>query len=215
MATRGSSMMATRGSSMMATRGSSLMATRGSSMMATRDNSMMATRGSSMMEGIGQIGKCSAEIKKKSLAELARLNFHYMVACLKGASEFKTDDKGGHCQQLKADDSHQQKACPQQGDLRLLGPPSGRGAHGRARTCDRRIPADLRADSQATVPPTPPMRRKSGSAARNRSANTNIRLGVGRTKSVKELEQSQEGHRRKVKESLERGQGEPRRKVKS
>ncbi|GFO21574.1 hypothetical protein PoB_004807900 [Plakobranchus ocellatus] len=46
--------------------------------------------------------------------------------------------------------------CPQQGDLRLLGPPSGRGADGGARTRDRRIPADLRADSQATVPPTPP-----------------------------------------------------------
>ncbi|GFO26642.1 hypothetical protein PoB_005314700 [Plakobranchus ocellatus] len=44
---------------------------------------------------------------------------------------------------------------PQQGDLRLLGPPSGRGADGGARTHDRRVLADLRADSQATVPPTP------------------------------------------------------------
>ncbi|GFN78689.1 hypothetical protein PoB_000519500 [Plakobranchus ocellatus] len=44
---------------------------------------------------------------------------------------------------------------PQQGDLRLLGSPSGRGTDGRARTRDRRVPADLRADSQATVPPTP------------------------------------------------------------
>ncbi|GFO26866.1 hypothetical protein PoB_005337100 [Plakobranchus ocellatus] len=34
--------------------------------------------------------------------------------------------------------------------------PSGRGSDGGARTRDRRIPADLRADSQATVPPTPP-----------------------------------------------------------
>ncbi|GFN86396.1 hypothetical protein PoB_001290200 [Plakobranchus ocellatus] len=45
---------------------------------------------------------------------------------------------------------------PQQGDLRLSGPPSGQGAGGGARTRDRRVPADLRADSLATVPPTPP-----------------------------------------------------------
>ncbi|GFN87198.1 hypothetical protein PoB_001370400 [Plakobranchus ocellatus] len=48
------------------------------------------------------------------------------------------------------------KANSQQGDLSLLGLPSGPGADGRARTRDRRGPADLRADSQATVPPTPP-----------------------------------------------------------
>ncbi|GFN85483.1 hypothetical protein PoB_001198900 [Plakobranchus ocellatus] len=48
------------------------------------------------------------------------------------------------------------QASPQQGDLRLQGPPSGRGADGGARTRDRRVPADLRADSQATVPPSPP-----------------------------------------------------------
>ncbi|GFO00862.1 hypothetical protein PoB_002736700 [Plakobranchus ocellatus] len=47
-------------------------------------------------------------------------------------------------------------ASPQQGDLRLSGPPSGQGAGGGARTSDRRVPADLRADSLATVPPTPP-----------------------------------------------------------
>ncbi|GFO01673.1 hypothetical protein PoB_002817800 [Plakobranchus ocellatus] len=46
-------------------------------------------------------------------------------------------------------------ASPQQGDLRLLGPPSGQGAGSGARTRDRRVPADLRADSQATVLPTP------------------------------------------------------------
>ncbi|GFN79366.1 glycine receptor subunit alpha-3 [Plakobranchus ocellatus] len=45
---------------------------------------------------------------------------------------------------------------PQQGDLRLSGPPSGQGAGRGARTRDRRVPADLRADSQATVLPTPP-----------------------------------------------------------
>ncbi|GFO16920.1 hypothetical protein PoB_004342500 [Plakobranchus ocellatus] len=46
-------------------------------------------------------------------------------------------------------------ASPQQGDLRLSGPPSGQGAGGGARTRDRRVPADFRADSLATVPPTP------------------------------------------------------------
>ncbi|GFO14567.1 hypothetical protein PoB_004107200 [Plakobranchus ocellatus] len=34
------------------------------------------------------------------------------------------------------------------------GPPSGQGAGGGARTCGRRVPAYLRADSLATVPPT-------------------------------------------------------------
>ncbi|GFO45431.1 hypothetical protein PoB_007193600 [Plakobranchus ocellatus] len=46
-------------------------------------------------------------------------------------------------------------ASPQQGDLRLSGPPSGQGAGGGAWNCDRRVPADLRADSLATVPPSP------------------------------------------------------------
>ncbi|GFO14123.1 hypothetical protein PoB_004062800 [Plakobranchus ocellatus] len=35
-------------------------------------------------------------------------------------------------------------------------PPSSQVAGGGARTRDRRIPADIRADSLATVPPTPP-----------------------------------------------------------
>ncbi|GFN87038.1 hypothetical protein PoB_001354400 [Plakobranchus ocellatus] len=48
------------------------------------------------------------------------------------------------------------RTIPQQGDLRLSGPPSGQDAGGGARTRDRRVPADLRADSLATVPPTPP-----------------------------------------------------------
>ncbi|GFO12324.1 hypothetical protein PoB_003882900 [Plakobranchus ocellatus] len=38
----------------------------------------------------------------------------------------------------------------EQGDLRLLGPPSGQGAGGGARTRDKRAPADLREDSLAT-----------------------------------------------------------------
>ncbi|GFO48045.1 hypothetical protein PoB_007455000 [Plakobranchus ocellatus] len=40
-------------------------------------------------------------------------------------------------------------------DLRLLDPPSGQGTGSGARTRDRRVPADLRADSLTTVPPTP------------------------------------------------------------
>ncbi|GFN78825.1 hypothetical protein PoB_000533100 [Plakobranchus ocellatus] len=47
-------------------------------------------------------------------------------------------------------------ASSQQGDLRLSAPPSGQDAGGGARTRDRRVPADLRADTLATVPPTPP-----------------------------------------------------------
>ncbi|GFN75940.1 hypothetical protein PoB_000244600 [Plakobranchus ocellatus] len=46
-------------------------------------------------------------------------------------------------------------ASPQQGDLGLLGPPAGQGAGGGTRARDKRVPADLRADSLATVPPTP------------------------------------------------------------
>ncbi|GFO43758.1 hypothetical protein PoB_007026300 [Plakobranchus ocellatus] len=47
-------------------------------------------------------------------------------------------------------------ANPQQDDLRLSGPPSGPGASSEARTCNRRVPADLSADSLTTVPLTPP-----------------------------------------------------------
>ncbi|GFO39599.1 hypothetical protein PoB_006610400 [Plakobranchus ocellatus] len=46
-------------------------------------------------------------------------------------------------------------ACPQQGDLRLLGPPSGQGAGSGARTRDRRVPANITADLLDTVPPKP------------------------------------------------------------
>ncbi|GFO45566.1 hypothetical protein PoB_007207100 [Plakobranchus ocellatus] len=47
-------------------------------------------------------------------------------------------------------------ASPQQGDLRL----SGQGGSGGARARDRRVLADLMADSLATVPPTPPHQTK-------------------------------------------------------
>ncbi|GFO04089.1 hypothetical protein PoB_003059400 [Plakobranchus ocellatus] len=59
-------------------------------------------------------------------------------------------------------------ASPQQGDLRLSGPPSGQDAGSGARTGDRRVPADLRADSQATVLPTPP--RQGGDACDTRKS---------------------------------------------
>ncbi|GFO47225.1 hypothetical protein PoB_007373000 [Plakobranchus ocellatus] len=45
-------------------------------------------------------------------------------------------------------------ASPQQGDLRILGSLSGRGTDGGARICNRRVPGDLRPDSQVTQPPT-------------------------------------------------------------
>ncbi|GFN90399.1 hypothetical protein PoB_001690500 [Plakobranchus ocellatus] len=53
-------------------------------------------------------------------------------------------------------------ASSQQGDLRLLGPPSGQGACGGVRTLDRRVPADLRVDSPTTVSPTPQTEKKTG-----------------------------------------------------
>ncbi|GFO20427.1 hypothetical protein PoB_004693200 [Plakobranchus ocellatus] len=49
-------------------------------------------------------------------------------------------------------------ASPQQGDLRLLGPPSGQGAGGVALNSDRMVLADLRADSLTTEPRTPSFR---------------------------------------------------------
>ncbi|GFN80120.1 hypothetical protein PoB_000662600 [Plakobranchus ocellatus] len=54
------------------------------------------------------------------------------------------------------DDDDDDDASPQQGDIRLSGPPSGQGAGGGARTSNRRVSEDLRMDSLATVPPTPP-----------------------------------------------------------
>ncbi|GFO07095.1 hypothetical protein PoB_003360000 [Plakobranchus ocellatus] len=49
------------------------------------------------------------------------------------------------------------KGSQQQGDLTLLGPPSGQSAGGGARTRDRRVPADVMVDLLSTVPPTPPI----------------------------------------------------------
>ncbi|GFO20526.1 hypothetical protein PoB_004703100 [Plakobranchus ocellatus] len=46
-------------------------------------------------------------------------------------------------------------ASPQKDHLRLSGHPSGQGAGGGARNRNRRVSADIRADSLATVPPTP------------------------------------------------------------
>ncbi|GFO39524.1 hypothetical protein PoB_006602900 [Plakobranchus ocellatus] len=66
-------------------------------------------------------------------------------------------------------------ANPQQGDLRLSGPLSRQSAGGGARTRDRRVPADLRADSLVTAPPTPPYSRQSdvaGSSNASPSSNS-------------------------------------------
>ncbi|GFO34302.1 hypothetical protein PoB_006080700 [Plakobranchus ocellatus] len=52
--------------------------------------------------------------------------------------------------------SREQSKSTQQDDLRLSGPPSGRGAGGGTQTRDRRVNADLKADSLTTVPPTTP-----------------------------------------------------------
>ncbi|GFO39858.1 hypothetical protein PoB_006636300 [Plakobranchus ocellatus] len=41
------------------------------------------------------------------------------------------------------------------GDLKLAGPPSGQGAGGGTRTRDGKVPADLKANSLANVPPKP------------------------------------------------------------
>ncbi|GFO30914.1 hypothetical protein PoB_005741900 [Plakobranchus ocellatus] len=51
-------------------------------------------------------------------------------------------------------------ASPQQGDLRLSGPPSDQGAGDRTRTRDSMVPAYLRAYSVATVPPKQPKLKK-------------------------------------------------------
>ncbi|GFO36804.1 hypothetical protein PoB_006330900 [Plakobranchus ocellatus] len=46
-------------------------------------------------------------------------------------------------------------ASSQKGDLKLYGPPSDQGTCDGPRTCNRRIPADVMADSLAREPPTP------------------------------------------------------------
>ncbi|GFO25516.1 hypothetical protein PoB_005202100 [Plakobranchus ocellatus] len=48
-------------------------------------------------------------------------------------------------------------ASPRRGDLRLSGSPSSQSAGGGARTRDRGVPADFRADWLATVPSMPPL----------------------------------------------------------
>ncbi|GFO21368.1 hypothetical protein PoB_004787300 [Plakobranchus ocellatus] len=81
-------------------------------------------------------------------------------------------------------------------DPRLSGPPSGQGAGGGARTRDRKVPADLRADSLATVPPThhkkvilgPTSGQGAGSGARtrNRRVPVDLRADSLTTKQSKE-----------------------------
>ncbi|GFO44452.1 hypothetical protein PoB_007095700 [Plakobranchus ocellatus] len=57
---------------------------------------------------------------------------------------------------LASDSARRSAASPQQGDLKLSCPPSGQGAGDGAQNRDRRVPVDLRADTLATEPPTPP-----------------------------------------------------------
>ncbi|GFO31917.1 hypothetical protein PoB_005842200 [Plakobranchus ocellatus] len=78
---------------------------------------------------------------------LARKTFHLLNVWIQGR---KTRQKPGQVASVFVYNRQQQR------DLRLSGPPSGQGAGGGARTRDRRVPEDLRADSLATVPPTPP-----------------------------------------------------------
>ncbi|GFN81463.1 hypothetical protein PoB_000796900 [Plakobranchus ocellatus] len=54
---------------------------------------------------------------------------------------------------LEISDRLKNQTSSSQVDLRHSGPPSGQGAGGAARTRDRRVPADIRTDSPATVPP--------------------------------------------------------------
>ncbi|GFO08425.1 hypothetical protein PoB_003493000 [Plakobranchus ocellatus] len=65
------------------------------------------------------------------------------------------DDDGSSSSNYNNKSNNNNNTSPQQGDLRLSGPPSGQGAGSGAQTRDRMVPADLRADSQATVLPTP------------------------------------------------------------
>ncbi|GFO46684.1 GDP-mannose-4,6-dehydratase [Plakobranchus ocellatus] len=87
------------------------------------------------------------------LAELLLEKGYEVHGIIRRASTFNTS----RIEHLYADPmSHSEGTSPQQGDLGLSGPPSGQGAGGGARTRDRMVPVDLRADSLATVPPTPP-----------------------------------------------------------
>ncbi|GFN77124.1 hypothetical protein PoB_000363000 [Plakobranchus ocellatus] len=96
----------------------------------------------------------NADVTKVLLAP-PKLNFLSSVST--ASSSKKKPPKDDDRAMVDVSDVEQKLAAiPQQGDLRLLGPPSGRDADGGARTRDRRVPADLRAHAQATVPPTPP-----------------------------------------------------------
>ncbi|GFO00282.1 hypothetical protein PoB_002678700 [Plakobranchus ocellatus] len=74
------------------------------------------------------------------------------VARLESATKGSCRSQGGLASHCATDVPHHRcKASPQQGDLRFSGSPSGQGDGGEARIRDIRVPADLRADSLATV----------------------------------------------------------------
>ncbi|GFO18286.1 hypothetical protein PoB_004479100 [Plakobranchus ocellatus] len=69
-------------------------------------------------------------------------------------------------------------ASPQQGDLRLSGPPTGQGVGGRARTRDRRALADLWADLLPTMPPKPQEMRIIGVNVRKTLQDVNVLVSL-------------------------------------
>ncbi|GFO36001.1 hypothetical protein PoB_006250600 [Plakobranchus ocellatus] len=78
---------------------------------------------------------------------------------------FVADEKKNEKKKATPFRTKQSDISPQQGDLRHSRPPSDQGAGGRARTRDRRVPADFRADLLATAPyfrHNPEWRRKAG-----------------------------------------------------
>ncbi|GFN98371.1 hypothetical protein PoB_002487700 [Plakobranchus ocellatus] len=84
----------------------------------------------------------------------ARLNREWLT--ISGTFGLKpATDTESHSPSQKSSDHQLLNGITKQGDLRFSGPLLGQDADGGARIRHRRVPADLRADSLATVPPTP------------------------------------------------------------